>query len=93
MLVGGLGREAGRAEGGLRGLHGEEDVARLEVLVAVLLAGVDRRDVDVRLDGRLERVRGGDDGGVGVVATNSPHWVTRSPTVCWSRVSVKSCRR
>jgi hypothetical protein len=59
-----LGLDARRAEGELRVLLGEEEVARLEVLVALLLAGVDRRDVDVRLDGRLERVLGGDDGGV-----------------------------
>jgi hypothetical protein len=38
-----LGLDARRAEGELRVLFGEEEVARLEVLVALLLAGVDRR--------------------------------------------------
>ena len=56
--------DRGRREQHLRVLFREEEVARLQVLVARLLAGVDRRDVDGRLDLRVGDAVTGHDGGV-----------------------------
>src|SRR6185312_4116085 len=57
-------RDRGRTEGQLRVLFREEEVARAEVVVAGLLAGVDGCHVDDGLDGAVFRVFAGHDGRV-----------------------------
>src|SRR5699024_7059020 len=47
-----------RAEGHLRVVLDREEVARAQVLVAPLVAGVDRGEVDLGLDRRLQRILG-----------------------------------
>ncbi|OEI69203.1 hypothetical protein Cus16_1040 [Curtobacterium sp. ER1/6] len=56
--------DAGRLEGHLRVLLGEEEVTGGEVLVALRLVRVDARDVDRGLEGGVEGVLGRDEGRV-----------------------------